>query len=107
MHQGSSRTVGFITLAWGKNNILFFRSGSADQYNEKRRLLSDINMMRRDADEWQKALKAAAKAEKEANKKKSDLRLAAMRQSCTGKDVQFCKSLIHPFNCLSIFNDNR
>ncbi len=42
--------------------------------------------MRCDADARQKALKAAAKAEKEANKKKSDLRLAAMRQSRAGRE---------------------
>ncbi len=71
-----------------KKNTQIFRSGSADQYNEKRRLLSDINEQRHDADERQKALKAVTKAEKEANKKKSDLRLIAMHQSRTGTDRQ-------------------
>ncbi len=85
---------------------VFYRSGSCDQYNEKCRLLADITEMQRDADERQKALKAAAKAEKDANKKKSDLRLSAMRQSRAGTDERL-QSCIPPFNCLSIFNDNR
>ncbi len=64
------------------------RSGSDDQYTEKRRLLSDIADMKRDAEERQKILKAAAKAERDANKKKLDLCLSAMRQSRAGLQGQ-------------------
>ncbi len=64
------------------------RSGSDNQYTEKRKLLSDIADMRRDAEERQKILKAAAKAERDANKKKSDLRLSAMCQSHAGLQGQ-------------------
>ncbi len=64
------------------------RSGSDDQYTEKRRLLLHIADMRCDAEERQKILKAAAKAERDANKKKSDLRLSAMRQSRAGLQGQ-------------------
>lgn len=40
-----------------------------------------------DAEERNKALKAAARIEKAANKKKADLRLAAMHQSHAGSSV--------------------
>ncbi len=60
------------------------RSGTDEQYSEKKRLLGDIATMRDDAEARNKALKAAAKIEKAANKKKADLRLAVMRQSRAG-----------------------
>ncbi len=60
------------------------RSGSDEQFSEKRKLLIDIAEMKRDAEERQKILKAATKVEKEAKKKKADLRLSAMRQSHAG-----------------------
>ncbi len=65
--------------------VTHFRSSSCNQYNKKRKLLADIAESRRDTEERQKALKAAAKAEKDAKKKKADLRLLAMRQSRAGK----------------------
>ncbi len=66
-------------------HVTHFRSSSCDQYNEKCKLLADIAESQCDAEERQKALKAAAKAEKDAKKKKADLRLSAMHQSHAGK----------------------
>ncbi len=74
-------TMMFLLRQMRKCVAHHFRSGFTDQFNEKHKLLGDITKMKHNAEERQKALKAAAKAEKDANKKKADLHLSAMRQS--------------------------
>ncbi len=60
------------------------RSGTAEQYAEKKKLLQDITNLRADADERVRVLKLAKKAENEAKKKSVDLHLVAMRTSRAG-----------------------
>ncbi len=64
--------------------IVVCRSGSAEQYAEKKKLLQDITDLRADADERAHVLKLAKKAENEAKKKSADLHLVAMRISKAG-----------------------
>ena len=48
---------------------IFFRSGTTEQYAEKRKLLQDIRDLRVDAEERARVMKLAKKAETEAKKK--------------------------------------
>ncbi len=60
------------------------RSGTIEQLSEKKKLLQDVRDLRTDADERQRVLKLAKKAEAEAKKKAADLCLMAMRSSKAG-----------------------
>ncbi len=72
---------------WKVSLLMLFRSGTDEQYNEKKHLLGDVGMMKDDAEARNKALKVGVKIEKATNKRKADLRLAVMRQSCAGLAV--------------------
>ncbi len=63
------------------------RSGTDEQYEEKKKLLQDIADLKHDGEECRRVLALAKKAEADAKKRSSDLRLLAMRTSKTG-DMQ-------------------
>ncbi len=68
------------------------RSGTDEQFAEKKKLLQDISDLRQDADEHKRVLALSKCAEMEAKKKAADLRLVAMRASKAGdqKHLQKC-----------------
>ncbi len=63
------------------------RSGTDEEYKEKKKLLQDITDLKRDGDERRRVLALAKKAESDAKKRSADLRLVAMHASKAG---DFC-----------------
>ena len=81
------------------NGVCFCRSGTDEEYKEKKKLLQDITDLKRDGDEHRRVLALAKKAESDAKKRSADLRLVAMRASKAG---DFCAhKLTHIVPCLS------
>ncbi len=67
------------------------RSGTDEQFAEKKKILQDICDLKADAEERARVLKLAKKVETEAKKRASDLRLQAMRAARPGVPaMQFC-----------------
>ncbi len=70
------------------NECICCRSGTDEQFAEKKKLLQDVCQLKVDAEECARVLKLAKKAESEAKKKASDLHLQVMRASRPGVHVE-------------------
>ncbi len=68
------------------------RSGTDEEYAEKKKLLQDIYDLKKDAEEHARVIALAKKTEVDAKKKAADLRLAAMRTSKAGLLVSVSNS---------------